>query len=248
MKLEEVLDTSILIGYHLLCNGADVYRVEQSIDYICQAYGAKEINAFAIPSSIVVTISDGTISLTKTKRILKHKTNLDRVEKLAGLSRFICTAKPSYQIVIERVDEILALPMWNIRSQYCAQMLAGASFCIFFGGNLVDSLVSACIGALVMFLSKKLETVNANSFFINIICSFCVAFISGKIGALSNGYLNTDSITIGGIMLLVPGLALANSMRDFIASDTMSGLSRMTEALFVAIGVALGVAVAMFFL
>ena len=49
-------------------------------------------------------------------------------------------------------------------------------------------------------------------------------------------------------MLLVPGLALANSMRDFIASDTMSGLSRMTEALFVAVGVALGVAVAMFFI
>ncbi|MFA9466711.1 MAG: threonine/serine exporter ThrE family protein [Velocimicrobium sp.] len=248
MKLEEILDAAILIGYHLLCNGADVSRVEQSIDYICEAYGAREINAFAIPSSIVVTISNDTMSLTKTKRILKQQTNLDCVEKIAGLSRYICAAKPTYLTIVMRMDEILATPRWNIKWQYVAHMLTGASFCIFFGGNFFDSLIAAAIGALLMSLNKLLEKINANNFFVTVICSFFAAFISGKMGVLFHGYFHTNAITIGDIMLLVPGLALANSMRDFIANDTMTGLSRITEALFVAIGVALGVACAMFFL
>ena len=49
VKLEEVLDTAILVGYNLLRNGAEIYRVEQSIVYICTAYGMQEIEAFAIP-------------------------------------------------------------------------------------------------------------------------------------------------------------------------------------------------------
>ena len=46
-------------------------------------------------------------------------------------------------------------------------------------------------------------------------------------------------------MLLVPGLTIANSMRDFISSDTMTGMSRLFEALFVAVGIAIGVTAAM---
>lgn len=247
MNLEEILDASTLVAYHLLLNGADVYRVEQSINYICEAYDVKEIHAFAIPSSIVVTISDGIISLTKTKRVLKRHTNLDRVEKFAGLSRYICVVKPDYKNILEKIEEILLCPVWNVKWQYASHMLAGASFCIFFGGNFYDALISAGIGAFIMLISSYLQKLNANSFFINIICSFSAALIGGKTGVLFGGLLHGDSITIGAIMLLVPGLALANSMRDFIASDTMTGLSRMTEALFVAVGVALGVACAMFF-
>lgn len=248
MKLEEILDAAILVGYHLLCNGADIYRVEQSIGYICEAYGVKEINAFAIPSSIVVTISDGMVSMTKTKRIADRQTNLNRVEKLTGLSRYICMVQPPYAIIYDKIEEILALPIWSIKWQYAAYMLAGASFCIFFGGDFYDCLISGAIGVIIIFITHFLQNLHANSFFINIICSFSAAFLGGKIGALSNGFFNTDAIIIGCIMLLVPGLALANSMRDFISSDTMTGLYRMTEALFVAIGVALGVACAMFLL
>lgn len=248
MKLEEILDTSILLGYHLLCSGADISRVEQSIVYICEAYEVKEINAFAIPSSIVVTISDGSLSMTRTKRVLRRQNNLDRVEKLSGLSRYICTARPSYEVVTARLEEVLASPKWGAKWHYGAHMLAGASFCIFFGGSLTDSLVAAGIASLLMFLSRFFEKINANSFFINIISSFCAAFISGLASLFSKGAVNADAVTIGTIMLLVPGIALANSMRDFITSDTMTGLSRMTEALFVAIAVALGVAFAMFLL
>ena len=42
------------------------------------------------------------------------------------------------------------------------------------------------------------------------------------------------------IMLLVPGLSITNDIRDSVNGDALSSLSRMTEALVVAIAIALG--------
>ena len=41
-------------------------------------------------------------------------------------------------------------------------------------------------------------------------------------------------------MLLVPGLAITNAVRDSIAGDLISGLARGAEALLIAVAVALG--------
>ena len=41
-------------------------------------------------------------------------------------------------------------------------------------------------------------------------------------------------------MLLVPGLAITNAIRDTIAGDLVSGLARAIEAFLVAIGIAIG--------
>ena len=44
-------------------------------------------------------------------------------------------------------------------------------------------------------------------------------------------------------MLLVPGVPLTNAMREILAGDIYSGLSRAAEAILTAAAIALGVAV-----
>jgi uncharacterized membrane protein YjjP (DUF1212 family) len=39
---------------------------------------------------------------------------------------------------------------------------------------------------------------------------------------------------IGDIMLLIPGIALTNSIRNLIVGDTVSGLTRFTQSLVLA--------------
>ena len=41
-------------------------------------------------------------------------------------------------------------------------------------------------------------------------------------------------------MLLVPGLAITNAIRDTVAGDYLSGLSRGTEAFLTALAIAIG--------
>lgn len=49
-----------------------------------------------------------------------------------------------------------------------------------------------------------------------------------------------DKIIIGSIMLLVPGIAITNAIRDTIAGDLLAGVSRALEAFLIAIAIAIG--------
>ena len=52
-----------------------------------------------------------------------------------------------------------------------------------------------------------------------------------------------DSIIIGSIMPLVPGVPIANALRDTISGDFISGLSRSMESIFSALAIAFGVGI-----
>ncbi len=51
---------------------------------------------------------------------------------------------------------------------------------------------------------------------------------------------NLDKTIIGSIMLLVPGLTITNAIRDTIAGDLLSGITKAAEAFLVAISIAVG--------
>lgn len=91
MDYELLLDKSLQIGHDLLVNGAEISRVDDTLAHIYKAYGIKEINIFTITCSIVVTIKTPENKIyTQSIRVFKSTTNLDRVERLNALSRYIC--------------------------------------------------------------------------------------------------------------------------------------------------------------
>ena len=51
---------------------------------------------------------------------------------------------------------------------------------------------------------------------------------------------SAGKISIGNIMLLIPGIALTNSIRDMFSGDTISGTLRFCEAVLLSITVAFG--------
>ena len=55
---------------------------------------------------------------------------------------------------------------------------------------------------------------------------------------------NPDAVTIGALMILVPGLLFTNAMRDIIYGDTNSGINRIVQVFLIAVALALGTATA----
>ena len=53
---------------------------------------------------------------------------------------------------------------------------------------------------------------------------------------------------IGNIVLLIPGMALANSIRDLLCGDIVAGLLRLVESLLVALAIAAGYSLPLFLL
>ncbi|MPM05232.1 hypothetical protein SDC9_51520 [bioreactor metagenome] len=56
---------------------------------------------------------------------------------------------------------------------------------------------------------------------------------------------NLSLIIIGAIMALTPGVAFTNAMRDMIAGDVVSGITKTVETLLIAMAIAVGTGLAL---
>jgi uncharacterized membrane protein YjjP (DUF1212 family) len=237
-SLSRVLYLALSIGEGLLISGAEISRVEDTICRICKAYGAEEIDVFAITSSIVVSICKGQEVVTQTRRIHDTEYNLHRLEQWNQLSRSICenTGDPAqYRATL---DAIRQEPGASFFKSVFFYALVSSSFSVFFGGSGRDALASAAIGMLIRCLQLGFSNLKINHFIGTFLCSIAGGLFS--ILAVRYGIgQSSEMISIGNIMLLIPGIAMTNGIRDMFSENTISGLLRLVEALLLAIVIAL---------
>ncbi len=240
MNYELLLDKSLQIGHDLLVNGAEISRVDDTLAHIYKAYGITEINIFTITCSIVVTIKTPENQIyTQSVRVLKSTTNLDRVERLNALSRYICKNKPSIMYISKQIDKIRKRPVYNNKIICLTYGMIAFTLAIYFNGTVTDALVSGLIGIILKIALNLVSKIDNNTPVINV----CVSFIAGILAVFSvrfNIGQNLDIIVISNIMLLIPGVALTNAVRDMIKGDTMSGTNRLIETILVATAVSFG--------
>lgn len=248
MENQDLLNMVTTIGYLMLEHGAEIYRVEESIRRMAVSYGARAIDVFAIPSSIVVTLTPQNGNpITQTKRIQSRNTDLDKIDQLNNLCRHICQERPDIVAIRQSLANIQERPIYSWRTNTICTALVASAFTLFFGGSVRDAIVACVIGLALKWVVDKMEWLQATAFFINIVGGFAtatLALLAVRLGVADN----MDKMIIGTLMNLVPGLALTNSMRDFIAGDVIAGMMKMTEALLVATGIAIGVAIPLSFL
>lgn len=233
------------MGEMMYCSGGEVRRVENTISLMGKAYGAVETSVMVITASIIVTMkfADGNL-VTETRRISSAGGNrLWRLERLNALSRKCCE-EPLGIEELEREIKDCKEPMNLFKFCFGSSLAAGA-FAIFFGGNIYDGVFAALVALLICFFQRKLSKIFPNNIIFNLVCSFVVgALIS--LSAKFIPFINADMIMVGVIMLLIPGIAFTNSVRDVLVGDTISGIMRLIESLLWAAGLAIGFMLAIF--
>ena len=240
MQPEQLLTCALDIGEQMLVSGAEIGRVEDSIRHICSAYGCGRTDVFTITSSIVVSIEDTDRKFyTQTRRITATRTDLTRLDRLNALSRRICAAKPSFDRVQEELREICSHKTYPLWFEALACALIAGSFAVFFGGSWLDGLVAAPLGFALRYITWLLQRARLNQIFTNVVASFLMCFAAIALTRAGAGH-SVNMIIIGNIMLLIPGIALTNSLRDMISGDIMSGMLRFFDAVLVAAAIAAG--------
>lgn len=242
MNYNTLLLTTTEIGFQLLKNGAETYRVEDSVTHVLNAYSSKlkDINVFAIPTCLIVsfTTPDGR-TYTKQKRVLNRLQNIDRIIQINSLCRYVSANVPSLTYLDMELRRIENLGRYSPKMEILANSICACVFSFFYGGNVRDAITGFIIGGLLRFNTTLLKKFNMNSFTTTMFNSFIIAALaifSYKLGFAAR----YDSIIIGCYMLLVPGVALTNAARDYIAGDVLSGTIRLVEAILVATSIALG--------
>ena len=87
---KEVMEAALQAGHLLLENGAEISRVEETMERICRYYGVHSGNAFVLTNGIFVTVGNRNEPVfAKVEHIPVSGTHLDRVAAVNQLSREI---------------------------------------------------------------------------------------------------------------------------------------------------------------
>lgn len=240
MDYNTLLDLTMKIAYRLAMCGAETFRIEESVNRIMAAYSINA-EAFAIPNLLIINIEapDGT-TLTRMRRIGHHGNDLDSVERYSNLSRRICDEKPTPTEAIKWVRQTDATKRkYTLPLHLLGNFLGAGGFAIIFGTGLQDAVLAGVCGILVGLTLHFLNILKVNQFFSTTAAAFIMTFAAYTFRAL-NLVQNTDSVIIGTLMILVPGLLFTNAMRDIIFGDTNSGVNRIVQVLLIAVAIALG--------
>lgn len=237
--MQDYFDTIMDIGEQMIICGAEIHRVEDSVERMCTALGATAVDVFIITSSMIVTIHTSDGCFTQTKRIISSGNDIERLHKLNQLSRDICAYKLKTEDIKNRLDEINELKRYPFWTEIISYVFITGAFAYFFGGNLHDALTASFIGAILRFVVLFIDKFEINKIFGKFICAFVATVLS--FSAMKCGLIgNVDKVMIGNIMILIPGVGLTNALRDLFVGDSVSGLLRLIEALLATLAIAAG--------
>ncbi len=242
---KEVLTLAVEVGDALLRNGAEVYRVEDTVTHILNAYEIEDYDVYVLSNGIFASANEGAADACSVIRhVPLSSTHLGRVSALNQLSREICSHECSLIDAWTRLEDCKHIPEAKPWVQVFFCGLGSACFCYLFGGNVLDSCISFFAGVLLqLFLFYALR--HKSPRFIRQILGSAVVTTVSLVFLITGLSIHTDKVIIGAIMPLVPGIALTTSIRDFFNGDYLSGTIHMIDALLTSFSIAVGVGAVM---
>ena len=245
----EVLQLAVEMGRILLKNGAEIFRVEETIAHVCNHYEVDCVDCFILSNGIFVTAEDkGKQIFAKVKHVPLSSTHLGIVTEVNNLSREISSGRIRLKEAAMQLKIIDQMPPKRSYFRVLAAGLGGACFCYLLGGNVWESIVTFLISLLVYILVLFSEKNKLPRMMANILGGLFITVLALVATSISSPvHISSDKLIIGAIMPLIPGLAFVNAIRDVANSDFLSGTIRIIDSLlvfaYIAIGVGFGLSI-----
>jgi len=233
---ERALQLATEAGHILLENGAEISRVEETMEHIASAYGVRDESFFVLSNGIITTGRQ----YARAEFIPIRGTQLSRVVEVNQLSRDVRPPVMPLDQLEARLRAIRSQggkPWWEV---VLGIALGVASFSILFGGSLTDAAATFVCGLpLGLFMIfARLTRIFSNlvgGLVGGLLCILSVALGFGE---------HLPNMIIGTIIALVPGVPFTNGMRDLGNEDYIAGATRLMDAFLAFLCIALGVALA----
>ena len=147
---QEIMEIAMRAGHILLENGAEISRVEETIDRICRHYGIQSANSFVLSNGIFSTMGNQREEFfARVQHIPVSGAHLNRVAAVNQLSREIEEGKHTIADLERCLDDIENMPGKRNIVQIMASAVGSGAFCLFFGGDLLDSAAAFLSGMLL---------------------------------------------------------------------------------------------------
>ena len=238
----KVLMMAVYAGEIMMESGAEIHRVEDTVERICIACGMQATEVFSTPMGLFISLNSGDMeapTYTYIKRVRGQITDMTKISRINRFSRNFTANEYTIDEALARLEAIGKGRQYPLPVKLGGAAMIGLFFSFIFGGNLTEATIAFFAGGLSYALSAYLNRYQINYFIHGFLCCAFAAIIAMGASSVIPGADYTPIIT-GTIMIFVPGVPITNSIRDFLSGDMLSGLSRLTEAVLTATSIALG--------
>lgn len=243
---DKVVDVALIVGKIMLRNGAETYRVEDTMTRICESKHLFLTQVFVVPTGIFLTVRDGEEVYTRIERIKSSGMNLAVIDQINDFAWNYVNNRITPGEEFRTLKQISKAKVYSKKVTILFTGIASCFFTILLGGDIPSFIVSFFVGILTGVYIDKLSFMGMIFFLRNFIEGTLMGLTTilfSYIGGLFGYEISIDYVMIGCLMPLVPGVALTNAIRDSISGDLISGGSKLYEALLIALGIAAGVGV-----
>ena len=224
----------------MLESGGETYRAEEAAVAVAIGLDGAEAECYATPTGITISFVgiDGRVH-SIVRRIKRRVMHLERVALIDALARSLATGSSSYAAAAQELDRIERLSARGPALSSAAAAAGAGFFTLMFGGAWNDALVAAAVGALISRFPPAMARRRMPDFVTNLAAG-AIATILCLAARLLGLATSADATVIGVLMLLVPGIAVTNAIRDTIAGDLVAGVARGADAFMSAAAISVG--------
>jgi uncharacterized membrane protein YjjP (DUF1212 family) len=244
MEAKQVLEIALSAGQMLMSNGAETYRVEETIERICNSYNL-ECECIATAKGVFVSVVDiNNEKVTSLKKIRTIRVDLYRIELINSFSRSIKNNPVCYEEAEKILKDIEGAPYFSFPVRLMAASMTSFIYSLFFNGTIYEAVVSAVISIGIYFMLEKISKVGFFQFFE----FFFSGFIIGSASLIAESllpFVNKGNVITGAIMILIPGVALTNGIKDIIYGQFTAGMAKFGEAMLIITAVGAGIGAAL---
>ena len=242
-EAKNLLNFSIKIAKSMLAYGAEVYRVEDTVNRIYKSFdNIKAANSLVTYNFVIVSFIYDDNTYTAMRRVVLGDRDLEKIALLNDISRKMVMGGCTLEYAFKKMKEIKSRKRYSTLSVIIALTLSAPFFAIMFGGTFKDSLFAffiMAVEAMFLILTAKYKLTSFVSNFLGAFIATILVMVLNKFFFIHNPF----SIIIVSLMPLVPGVQVTNAVRDFMAGDYLSGMIGIQAAIFVSTAIALGVVI-----
>ncbi|MFW5709198.1 MAG: threonine/serine ThrE exporter family protein [Chloroflexota bacterium] len=244
-ELTDIIDLALWAGQMLMQHGAEASRIEETVHHIGTGLGCDWLDVLILSQGITVTATSGGEFRTKARRVTRMGVNFSVVDMVNDLSHRV------YHQQVDRFELRSALQTVSTTPEHYNRWLvvglvglACGAFSRLFGADMQIVLMTIAASSMAMFVRQELTARYLNSFLVVVLTAF-TAGIFASLPALLDIGASPELALAASVLLLVPGVPLISAVEDILQGHFGTGLARGAFSALIALGIAIGLSIAM---
>jgi uncharacterized membrane protein YjjP (DUF1212 family) len=231
------------LGAALNATGEPVYLVQERLNRVAGAYGARSSRVSAFPTFMMVTLGDGEPTTLEIVTSLAAP----RLDQISALDRLVTEAERGLvepRAGLRRLGEIDAMhPRFGVVQSIVGYAVLATGLCLILQSTARELLAAAVLGAVVGVLRSLGRRQPPLQVLMPILAAFCVSGLAALAveNDVSGPWLRG---LVAALVVFLPGATLTTAVLELAAGQMVSGASRLVagcvQLAFLAFGIIAG--------